>query len=89
MSKEQGGKTVTLGAEWQEFDFNILGANGSMPLGPGRPTLLSLQLSSPFATGGKVWIGDLSLRCEKGTAKQPCPSNVGPLLATTTVTSAQ
>jgi hypothetical protein len=74
MTKEQGGNTVILGVEWQELRFSVLGANGSTPLGPGKPTLLSLQLSSPFGTGGKVWIDNLSLRCEKGTAKQPCPS---------------
>ena len=34
--------------------------NGSTPVHP-RTTLVQLKLQSPFKTGGKVWIDDLSL----------------------------
>ena len=76
LPKGQGGATVILSTDWQKFEFKVVGVNGSMPLGPGKPTLLSLRLGSPFATGGRVWVDELSLRCEKGTATQPCPSMV-------------
>jgi hypothetical protein len=73
LPKEHGGRTVALGAEWGEFRFAVA-ANGSTPAGGGKRSLLSLQLSSPFATGGRVWIDALSLRCDNGTGEQPCPS---------------
>jgi hypothetical protein len=62
-----------MGAEWEQVTWQLITVNGSAPVHP-RSTLMHLALSSPFGTGGKVWVDDLSVVCEHGTAKDPCPA---------------
>lgn len=69
-----GGATVTLGTEWSEVVF-ALRVDGNATIVGARATLLSLQLASPFQTGGRVWLDDMSLRCVGGTAASPCPAS--------------
>ena len=35
---------------------------------------MHLASSSPFPTGGKVWVDDLSVVCGHETSKEPCPA---------------
>jgi hypothetical protein len=67
-----GGGTVALGTEWSEVVF-ALRVDGNATIVGARATLLSLQLASPFKTGGRVWLDDMSLQCVGGTAATPCP----------------
>ena len=62
-----------MGAEWEQVTWQLITVNGSAPV-HARSTLMHLALSSPFGTGGKVWVDDLSVVCEHGTAKDPCPA---------------
>ena len=65
------GTAATLGVSWQEV-LSTVTVNGSSAVG-ARQTMLQIIATSPFATGGKVWIDDLSLKCDKGNATHPCP----------------
>ena len=62
-----------VGVDWEQMTWQI-SANGSIPV-HARHTLLQLVMTSPWATGGKVWVDDLTLRCENATAKVPCPAS--------------
>jgi hypothetical protein len=68
--------TVTLETEWSEVVF-ALRVDGNLTVAGAKSTLLSLQLSAPFKTGGRVWLDDLSLRCAGGTTATPCPPHNG------------
>ena len=68
-----GANTVTLGTEWSEAVFTLC-VDGNATIVGARATLLSLQLASPFKTGGRIWLDDMSLHCVGGTAANPCPS---------------
>ena len=69
----QGDATATLGTSWQKVQF-VLEVDGNATIVGSRATLLSLQLLSPFSTGGRVWLDDMSLLCIGGTAANLCPS---------------
>ena len=55
-----------------EYDTHVVDqVNGT--ISGGKHGLVHLEMVSQFATGGKIWVDDMSLLCDGATTKDACP----------------